>query len=390
MPTTDPERVPLTSADPESAASAADAPGALLPLSRARALALSALALAAVSVVSVVSVAAVAREGSVHPARLGSAPLAWPMTRVLVHPDHGNSLDDVKEDWNQHHRGGADDLIPLYLPDLRAWPDAGGYRELTSLISGAGLREGTEFEYLKFDGDEKKTPTAIVNGFGEFASSALGHLAGWLEARERHARMLIMNDYATVPSNHMGPPEDFDAFVMSFATKGPKHWDVLFLDKGERGVRAEDIDKPFLTFHNAAWDAPYKVFRNHMDGEAGASFYAVSASFLRKLPDLLFSHHFTAVDGWLSTLCKDETLLCFSHMQEDWFYGLAADHLEGHTPPLPRTATKTKRGKPEAGKKTGKKTGKKAGKKTGKASAGRSKRRGSKRARRGSDFVVAS
>ena len=73
MRTTDPERVPLTAADPESAASAsADAPRAtaLLPLSRARALALSALALAAVAVVSV---AAVAREGSVHPARLGSA-----------------------------------------------------------------------------------------------------------------------------------------------------------------------------------------------------------------------------------------------------------------------------------------------------------------------------
>ena len=305
------------------------------------------------------------------------------MTRVLVRPDHGDALEEVKEHWNQHHKGGADDLIPLHLPDLRAWPDAGGYRELVGLIAGAGLREGTEFEYLKFDGDEQKTPAAIARGFDEFASSALGHLAGWLEARKRHARMLIMNDYETTPGSHMGPRGSTppDAFVMSFAVKGPRHWDVLFLDKGERGVRADDIEKPFLTFHNAAWDAPYKVFRNHADGEAGASFYAVSASFLRKLPDLLVSHHFTAVDGWLSTLCKDETLVCFSHMQEDWFYGLAANHLEGHTPPRPKTATRTKdddektktrRGAREAEKRKGKETG-------------RSKRRGSKKKRRGSN-----
>ena len=381
MPKTDPERVPLTSADPESAASDAQRAAALFPLSPARARIISALALAAVVVISV---AAVAREGSVHPARLGSAPPAWPMTRVLVRPDHGDALEEVKENWNQHHKGGADDLIPLHLPDLRAWPDAGGYRELVGLIAGAGLREGTEFEYLKFDGDEQKTPAAIARGFDEFASSALGHLAGWLEARKRHARMLIMNDYETTPGSHMGPPEDFDAFVMSFAVKGPRHWDVLFLDKGERGVRADDIEKPFLTFHNEAWDAPYKVFRNHADGEAGASFYAVSASFLRKLPDLLVSHHFTAVDGWLSTLCKDETLVCFSHMQEDWFYGLAANHLEGHTPPRPKDdaeKTKTRRGKDEDEEKT--KTRK--GKETGKKRAGRSKRRWSKKKRRGSN-----
>ena len=65
------------------------------------------------------------------------------MTRVLVRPDHGDALEEVKEHWNQHHKGGADDLIPLHLPDLRAWPDAGGYRELVGLIAGAGLREGT-------------------------------------------------------------------------------------------------------------------------------------------------------------------------------------------------------------------------------------------------------
>ena len=75
MPKTDPERVPLTSADPESAASDAQRAAALFPLSPARARIISALALAAVVVISV---AAVAREGSVHPARLGSAPPRGP------------------------------------------------------------------------------------------------------------------------------------------------------------------------------------------------------------------------------------------------------------------------------------------------------------------------
>ena len=97
------------------------------------------------------------------------------MTRVLVRPDHGDALEEVKEHWNQHHKGGADDLIPLHLPDLRAWPDAGGYRELVGLIAGAGLREGTEFEYLKFDGDSRR-PQRRSRGVREFAS-ALGHPA---------------------------------------------------------------------------------------------------------------------------------------------------------------------------------------------------------------------
>ena len=218
MPKTDPERVPLTSADPESAASDAQRATALFPLSPARARIISALALAAVVVISV---AAVAREGSVHPARLGSARPAWPMTRVLVRPDHGDALEEVKEHWNQHHKGGADDLIPLHLPDLRAWPDAGGYRELVGLIAGAGLR-AHRVRVPQVRRGRAEDPSGDREGFDEFASSALGHLAGWLEARKRHARMLIMNDYETTPGAFMGPPRGFRRVRHVLRRQGPQ------------------------------------------------------------------------------------------------------------------------------------------------------------------------
>jgi hypothetical protein len=75
------------------------------------------------------------------------------------------------------------------------------------------------------------------------------------------------------------------------------------------------------------------VFRNRAAGVAGASFYMVSESFLKKVPSLLAQFQFTAVDGWLSTLCRDGHLKCFSHMRRDWFFGFTPEHLKGHHPP---------------------------------------------------------
>ena len=275
----------------------------------------------------------------------------FPMVRALVAPGEESALKVVENNWEAYHRNGRDALVPLYLPDVSLWPDGGGFAELSAVIGGeSDLREGTVINYLRmvdlkharadlgYEPDEhharqKVVPAALAEGAETFASASLGHLAAWLEARKLRRESLIVNDWKTLIANHMGPPEDFDAFVMSFLTKGPRKWDVLFLDRGERGVTERDLKKPVATFANDAWDEPYVVFKNRAAGVAGASFYVVSASFLEKVPALLREFEFTAVDGWLSVLCRDGRLDCFSHMRKDWFFGLAPEHLAGHHPP---------------------------------------------------------
>ena len=280
----------------------------------------------------------------------------FPMVRALVAPGEESALKVVENNWEAYHRNGRDALVPLYLPDVSLWPDGGGFAELSAVIGGeSDLREGTVINYLRmvdlkharadlgYEPDEhharqKVVPAALAEGAETFASASLGHLAAWLEARKLRRESLIVNDWKTLIANHMGPPEDFDAFVMSFLRKGPKKWDVLFLDKGERGVEAKDLKAPVATFREDAWAKPYLVFKNRADGVAGASFYMVSESFLRSFPSLLQKHEFTAVDGWLSTLCRDGELRCFSHTQKDWFFGLKPEHLKGHRLPEVPTA----------------------------------------------------
>ena len=275
----------------------------------------------------------------------------FPMVRALVAPGEESALKVVENNWEAYHRNGRDALVPLYLPDVSLWPDGGGFAELSAVIGGeSDLREGTVINYLKmvdlkharadlgYEPDEhharqKMVPAALAEGAETIAGASLGHLAAWLEARKLRRESLIVNDWKTLIANHMGPPEDFDAFVMSFLRKGPKKWDVLFLDRGERGVTERDLKKPAATFANDAWDDKYVVYKNRAAGVAGASFYVVSASFLEKLPALLREFEFTAVDGWLSVLCRDGRLDCFSHMRRDWFFGLAPEHLAGHHPP---------------------------------------------------------
>ena len=256
----------------------------------------------------------------------------FPTVRVFVNPHEKEAFDAVKKNWEHYHKGGSSAVTPLALPDLQKWPKDGGYREITGLIGDAQLQEGTEFEYLQFDMKHKR-PQAISDNHEEFASFSLGHLTAWLEGMKKRVPALIVSDYRNLITNHMGPPEDFDAFVMSFLLKGPEKWDVLFLDKGERGVREANLKSPYMKFKNPSWTAPYVVYKNHMDSTAGASFYMVSDKFLKQVPALLKDFRFTMVDGWLSVLCRDGQLKCFSYMQEDWFYGLKTEHLEGHHPP---------------------------------------------------------
>lgn len=230
----------------------------------------------------------------------------FPDVRVFVNPKEADQLSAVKENWEHYHRGGSSAVRPLLLPELDKWPEAGGYPEITELIGDANLEEGTEFEYLQFD-LEKKRPRAISDNHEYFASFSLGHLTAWLEARQKGSRALMISDYKNLITNHMGPPEDFDAFVMSFLVKGPEKWDVLFLDKGERGVRSANLKAPYMQFKNPSWAAPYVVYSNHMDSEAGASFYMVSDRFLKQVPSLLKDFRFTMVDGWLSVGGATET-----------------------------------------------------------------------------------
>ena len=162
------------------------------------------------------------------------------MVRALVAPGEESALKVVENNWEAYHRNGRDALVPLYLPDVSLWPDGGGFAELSAVIGGeSDLREGTVINYLKmvdlkharadlgYEPDEhharqKMVPAALAEGAEALAGASLGHLAAWLEARKLRRESLIVNDWKTLIANHMGPPEDFDAFVMSFLRKGPK------------------------------------------------------------------------------------------------------------------------------------------------------------------------
>ena len=58
----------------------------------------------------------------------------FPEVRVFVNPKEAAHLKAVKENWEHYHRGGSSAVTPLMLPDLRKWPKAGGYPEITGLI----------------------------------------------------------------------------------------------------------------------------------------------------------------------------------------------------------------------------------------------------------------
>ena len=49
-------------------------------------------------------------------------------------------------------------------------------------------------------------PAAVLDRNEDFADTALGHLAGWLEARSLGKQSLVMSDWSNLITNHMGPP----------------------------------------------------------------------------------------------------------------------------------------------------------------------------------------
>ena len=155
------------------------------------------------------------------------------------------------------------------------------------------------------------------------------HAVAYASASKRAADALIVADASATISPlgapfdhaHMGRPEEFDSLTLSFLYKGPKRWDVLWCDKGLGGVAKRDALKPALTLANPGWVGRYEVYRWAGDGvEAAPGLYAVSASFLEKLPGAIRAGAEALEDGgvkrWLGEMCASGELTCFSYLEK--------------------------------------------------------------------------
>ena len=168
------------------------------------------------------------------------------------------------------------------------------------------------------------TPAAVQEKQEEFAKYSLAHLEAYVEARNAKSRALVVADHKSTISalgedfqySHMGKPEEFDSFLLSFLYKGPKDWDIMYCDKGQGGVSKANVAKPVLSFTNPKWVGPYHVYAWTGDGVAGSGLYMVSKSFLDRLPSILKESPFTEANGWLGSLCTQGKVTCFSYLQD--------------------------------------------------------------------------
>ena len=118
----------------------------------------------------------------------GGAP---PTVRVLVNPTdwpERDRLDVVTDTWRRYHEESGAVVVPLELPDLDRWPMGGGYSELTART--ADLLPGTRLDFLAFDPDHVDVPLAVTRGRQRVASSSLGHLSAWLDARREDPKSM--------------------------------------------------------------------------------------------------------------------------------------------------------------------------------------------------------
>jgi hypothetical protein len=143
------------------------------------------------------------------------------------------------------------------------WPKTKDFDTITSLIEEQ-LDGAPPVHYAEVV--ENGHSVAVREGQEKYAAYSLQHLQAYLEARRADSPALIVADHGSSISalgeefsySHMGRPEEFDSFILSFLYKGPRKWDVLFCDKGQAGATAEAIARPLLSFSNHKWVGNYQ------------------------------------------------------------------------------------------------------------------------------------
>jgi hypothetical protein len=229
----------------------------------------------------------------------------------------------TEDNWALYHERGDEDVKRATMYDFTHWPTA-ELEEAVMWVKGTSPEAYQAFDAIQtFPEDYKLHAMRISQGL-ENVGPAFSHLSVWLKAKKHEARAAIIAAPDAYINAHCGPPTEFDSFLLSFLLRGPSQWDVLFLDRGERGVDARQLAAPEALFRNKAWDKSYILYKNvaKIIGERlETEFYMVSKRFLDGLTSNLRQDALVDVNAWLNRGCETGRLMCYSYTAENWYEG---------------------------------------------------------------------
>lgn len=244
----------------------------------------------------------------------------------------------MRANWDLYHaRGGSKDTDRVIEYDFaKDWPNA----ELASALEwlrGAAPDVAHACAAVQFEGEGKSQALVAerVGAKGDIGKT-LSHVTAWVKARDAGVQSVVVAGAGAFINTHAGPPNEFDSIIVSLLLRGPQTWDVVFLDRGERGVGLADAQSPEALFTNNAWLSPYVLYRNRAVSageDLPVGLYMVSKRFLDKLAVRMREEPLYKLDNWLNALCASK-MECYSYTSRGWYEGATAKHKAHLAKPL--------------------------------------------------------
>jgi len=256
---------------------------------------------------------------------------------------------EMKGNWDLYHYSGSKELVRLKEYDFRSGTNA-EYERAVAWLRANAPEVAETCEAIRYEDDGKTLRALRANAMGDIGKT-ISHVIAWVNAKRSGAQSLIVASEKSFINAHAGPPNEFDSVVLSILLRGPEDWDVIFLDRGERGVAVDDAKAPETLFSNRAWVNDYVLFRNratYAGEDLPVGLYMVSKNFLDKLPSHMRESPLFKLDNWLNDLCATK-LACYSYTAQNWYEGATArrkEHLAKPTETAPIVDQSTQRVKP--------------------------------------------
>ena len=256
-------------------------------------------------------------------------------TKLLPRDAEASAWDDSRANFALYHADGDADLSRGEYYDFDPWPTS----ELADAVLTLKVKEPATYD--AFEGVHEDHDRLIADRIDarKHVGPALSAVMAWTKAKRDGESALIVATPEGYINSHSGPPTEFDSFVLSFLLRGPKNWDVLFLDRGERGVSEENLKRPEALFTNKAWEHPYVLYNNTasvVGMRLETHFYMVSKSFLDGVAANMKANKLVNVDDWMNYHCSHGLMNCYSYNSERWYDGLNDAHKAKAVEPVNR------------------------------------------------------
>jgi len=256
-------------------------------------------------------------------------------TKLLPRNAEATSWDAARGNFALYHANGDVDLSREEYYDFEAWPTS----ELADAVLTLKVKEPTAYEAFEGVHEDHDRLMADRIDARKHLGPALSAVMAWTKAKRDGESALIVATPEGYINSHSGPPTEFDSFVLSFLLRGPKNWDVLFFDRGERGVSEENLRRPEALFTNKAWEHPYVLYNNTasvVGMRLETHFYMVSKSFLDGITAHMKMNKLVNVDDWINFHCAHGIMNCYSYNAEHWYDGLNDEHKAKAVEPVNR------------------------------------------------------